>query len=243
MKLALIAVVSCLALSVKSASFVTSLGIPSGQSTTNALLPYYMYKNMPVIDVQSFDLVCRTPDMDTPVRSAFSITAGSTIRVNWDTKTASPYSTIMPYGPCSYWLAPYASKGKGKVWSKIHENTYKGDDTKADWCTVTIQEKGYYDVKIPEGLAPGKYYLRSEVIDLDGARGNTPYQDFTAGARFHVNCAVLDITGTGTALLKSPISIMEAYKPYYKTTFFPTTMKNSQFKMPGGKSPYADDTA
>ncbi|KAJ2736742.1 hypothetical protein IW152_000496 [Coemansia sp. BCRC 34962] len=234
--------VSCLALSAKAVSFVKSIGIPNSPKYDNTPLPYNMYKNMPVIDVQSFDLVCRTPDMSVPV-TAFPIAAGSTVRVVWNVETKSPYSTINPYGPCSFWLAPYSSGGKGKVWSKIHENTYKGDDTKADWCTVFIQEYGYYDVKIPAGIAPGKYYLRSEVIDLDGARGNTPYQDFTAGARFHVNCNVLEITGSGTASLKSPVSIMEAYKPYYKTVFFPTTMKNSQFKMPGGKSPYADDTA
>ncbi|KAJ2688765.1 hypothetical protein IWW39_001980 [Coemansia spiralis] len=239
MKLVLIALVSCLALSVKSATFVKSIGLPDGESSPNALLPHPQYKSMPVIDVQSFDLVCRTPDMNAAVKKPLSVAAGGKVRLTWDAEAKSPYSGSNPYGPCSFWLAPVSSKGKGKVWSKIHEFTFSEGGGAAHWCSTSIVANTYYDVDIPAEIAPGKYYLRSEVIDIDGTRDKSHYLDFTAGARFHVNCAVLDITGMGAAPLKSPISIMESYRPYYKSVLFPSTKKNSEFKMPGGASPYA----
>ncbi|KAJ2024800.1 hypothetical protein GGI10_006385 [Coemansia sp. RSA 2530] len=238
MKLALIAVISCLALSVKSASYVKAIGAPNSPSYDYTPLPYTMYKNFPVIDVLSFDLVCRTPDMSVTTKP-FSTAAGSTIRVVWETLELSPYSKLKPYGPCSFWLAPYSSKGEGKVWSKIQEITIEETSKGPAWCSAFIQELGYRDVVIPKGIAPGKYYLRSEVIDLDGARGKSYYQDYTSGARYHVNCNLIEITGKGTASLKSPVSILEAYQEFHRKPLFPSTMKNGDLKMPGGPSPYA----
>ncbi|KAJ2736743.1 hypothetical protein IW152_000497 [Coemansia sp. BCRC 34962] len=196
-----------------------------------------MYKHMPVIDVQSFDLVCRTPDMNATA-AFFPIADGSTLRVTWDVETPSPYSNLTPNGPCSFWLAPYSSKGKGKVWSKIHQFTYKGNDDACKWCSSFIKDKGYYDVPLPKGIAPGKYYFRAEVIDHNGARDKSNYLDFTAGAHYYVDCNLIEITGTGTDSLKSPISIMDAYKKYYKTPLFPSTMKNTEFVMPGDDAPF-----
>ncbi|KAJ2027521.1 hypothetical protein IWW57_002567, partial [Coemansia sp. S610] len=168
MKLALIALVSCLALSVKSATFVKSIGLPDGASSPDALLPYSQYASMPALDVQSFDLICRTPDMSAAVKKPLSVAAGGKVRLTWDAEAKSPYSGDDPVGPCTFWLAPVSSKGKGKVWSKIGQYKYLGDDSAANWCSAFIQTSGnHYDLDIPKDIAPGKYYLRSELIDLE----------------------------------------------------------------------------
>ncbi|KAJ2022758.1 hypothetical protein H4218_001936 [Coemansia sp. IMI 209128] len=241
MKLALIALVSCLALSVKSVSYMGGISTPethATQWTDSANLPTFANKNVPVYDVQSTDLICRSPDM-TFAAKPFAIEAGKNIRVTWasDPK-AWPLVDVLPKGPCTFWLAPVSSKGIGKVWSKIYEYTNNGKDgDETKWCSDAITTKGYYDVLIPSEIAKGTYILRSEIIDIVDASVSN-YDDYSMGPRFYPNCLLLDITGTETAPLKSPVSILDVYKPYYKKPLLPKTVKSSQFKLPS-PAPYA----
>ncbi|KAJ2058919.1 hypothetical protein GGI17_004747 [Coemansia sp. S146] len=167
---------------------------------------------------------------------AYGIAAGKTIRITWATEDKGPYANIDPVGPCSFWLAPFTSKGIGKVWSKIHEYANDGTDDKTNWCSAQLATKGYFDFVIPSDIAPGKYILRSELINILGA-SVANYDDFTSGPEFYSNCQVLEVTGSGTAPLKNPVSILEAYKKYYKTPLFPKGTKNSKFAFPG-PAPY-----
>ncbi|KAJ2834919.1 hypothetical protein FBU31_001719 [Coemansia sp. 'formosensis'] len=236
MKLALIAIVSCMALSVKSLNFAEKVagavpGADNYNPVSTAFLPYYDIPDIPVMDVQSTDLICRSPDMTAAV-TPFSIDAGNDIRIWFNDKKVSPYAGIPPVGPCSFWLAPVASNGVGKVWTKIHEYTNDGNE-KTNWCSAKIVNNGgYYQFTIPSEITPGTYILRTELIDILGA-SKTNYDDFTMGPRFHSNCLVVKITGKGTSPLKNPVSIMDVYKPYNKTPMLPTTMANSAFKLPG----------
>ncbi|KAJ2755942.1 hypothetical protein GGI19_001236 [Coemansia pectinata] len=192
---------------------------------------------MPVVDVQSTDLICRTHDM-TYKAEPFAIEAGQDIRITWSKeKMTSPYTGIDPVGPCVFWLSPLEKKGVGKVWSKIHEYTNDGGEDAANWCSAKIvNSKNYYDFTIPGEIIPGKYLLRTEIIDIISA-GKTNYDDFTMGPHFYSNCLVLDITGNGTAPLKNPVSIIDVYKPYYKKPFYVEGTKNNLFKLPG-PAPY-----
>ncbi|KAJ1918119.1 hypothetical protein GGI09_004541 [Coemansia sp. S100] len=238
MKLALIAIVSCMALSVKSMTHVTGIGLEGKSATAEALLPAEMHPRMPVIDVQSTDLICRTSSMSAKVKPLV-VEAGTNIGLVWDTKNTSPYTDAHPHGPCTFWLAPYASKGTGQVWSKFQEFKFEGDNDSAKWCTDKILDKGYYVLNIPAYIGKGKYYLRTEIIDITDAQ-KTNYEDFTAGPRFHSNCMVLEVTSNSTAPLKNPVNILEAYKKYYKTPLFPKGTANSNFTLPG-PAPYSGD--
>ncbi|KAJ2099347.1 hypothetical protein GGI09_002832 [Coemansia sp. S100] len=238
MKLALIALVSCMALSVKSVTYMGGVTTPETHATNwynKSLLPNYANRNVPVLDVQSTDLICRSPDMTAEV-APYSMAAGKTIRVTFATEDKGPYANIDPVGPCSFWLAPLASKGVGKVWSKIHEYANDGKSEKSNWCSAELSKKGYFDFVIPADITPGKYILRSELINILAA-GTTNYADFTSGPEFYSSCLVLDITGSGTAALKTPVSILEAYKSYYKTPLFPKGTKDNKFAFPG-PAPY-----
>ncbi|KAJ2728549.1 hypothetical protein IW152_005940, partial [Coemansia sp. BCRC 34962] len=168
----------------------------------------------------------------------FEIEAGKNIRLTWASDPETwPFADVQPKGPCAFWLAPVSSKGVGKVWSKIYEYTNNGKDDDIKWCSDAIAaNKGFYDILIPSGIAKGTYILRSEIIDIRDASVSN-YNDFSMGPRFHSNCLLLEITGTGTTPLKSPVSILEVYKPYYKKPLLPKTVKNGEFKLPG-PSPY-----
>ncbi|KAJ2890122.1 hypothetical protein GGI21_006293, partial [Coemansia aciculifera] len=61
---------------------------------------------MPIIDVTSTDLICRSPDM-TDKRTPFAATAGEVVRVTWGAEG----STTPLKGPCSFWLAKQSSGG------------------------------------------------------------------------------------------------------------------------------------
>ncbi|KAJ2039222.1 hypothetical protein H4S04_008168 [Coemansia sp. S16] len=237
MKLALIALVSCMALSVKSHTFAEFVSIAGGDAKTKPFLPRYLRPNIPVVDVQSADIICRSPDM-TFKAEPFTIEAGKEIHITWsDTKKTSPYSGNNPTGPCVFWLSPLEKKGVGKVWSKVHEYTNDGKASDSAWCTSKIAtDGGYYGFIIPEDIIPGKYLLRTEIIDLLEAYVSN-YEDYAMGAHFYSDCLVLDITGSGNATLKNPVSIMDVYKPFYKKAMFPIGSNDSKFTLPG-PAPY-----
>ncbi|KAJ2068410.1 hypothetical protein GGI03_003156 [Coemansia sp. RSA 2337] len=242
MKLALIALVSCMALSVKSHTYAEFVSIPEGAVTTKAFLPSYARPHIPVVDVQSTDIICRSPDM-TFKAEPFAIEAGQEIRITWSTsKPTSPYAGIDPVGPCAFWLSPLEKKGVGKVWSKIYEYTNDGEEKATNWCSAKIvNSNNFLDFPIPEDIIPGKYLLRTEIIDILGGE-KTNYADFTMGPHFYSNCLVLDITGNGTAPLKNPVSILDVYKPYYKKPFYTEGTKNKDFTLPG-PAPYTKGKA
>ncbi|KAJ2111359.1 hypothetical protein IW146_005414 [Coemansia sp. RSA 922] len=62
------------------------------------------------------------------------------------------------------------------------------------------------------------------------------------GAHFYSDCLVLDITGSGNATLKNPVSILDVYKPYYKKAMFPLGSKDNKFTLPG-PAPYTKGEA
>ncbi|KAJ2641178.1 hypothetical protein GGF44_002238 [Coemansia sp. RSA 1694] len=240
MKVSLIAVMSCLVLSVKSHAYMGGVTTPADVSKWHggATLELYTNKKMPVMDVQSTDLICRSPDM-TDKRVPFSVAAGDTIRLTWDMDNdAAIVERKALLGPCSFWLAKLSSKGLGASWTKIHQQTYDADKTTTEWCTNEIlragsdKKAGTYDLVIPKGIEKGLYLLRSEIIDLTGAAVSN-YDDYTMGARYYPNCLVLDITGDGSSPLKNPVDILNEYKKYYKTPLMTGGLDLTKFKYPG----------
>ncbi|KAJ2823450.1 hypothetical protein GGI24_003676 [Coemansia furcata] len=188
------------------------------------------------MDLQSTDLLCRSPDLTAAV-TPYEIEAGKNIRLTWanDMET-SPYKDVNPNGPCVFWIAPIASKGVGKVWSKIHEYVNDRNEANSNWCTQSINQNGWYDFAIPSDIPTGKYILRSELIDITNAYVSN-YDDFTMGPRFYPGCIVISVTKGGSGPLKNPVSILDVYKPYNKKAMFPKEMKSKDFVLPG-PAPY-----
>ncbi|KAJ2580753.1 hypothetical protein GGH95_002421 [Coemansia sp. RSA 1836] len=234
MKVSLIAAISSLALTAYSQVYVSGVVTMEDYDAkvgwqTKSILPPYKYTNVPVVDVQSTDLICRSSDL-TFKGEPYKVNAGGHLYLNWDTKSVSGATGKAPVGPCSFWLAKQSTKGVGAVWSKIDQYTI-GD--KKEWCSAhIINGSGTYDLTLPSDIAPGVYILRSELIDVSDA-ADSNYDDFTSGARYHSSCVVLDIASKGTSELKNPVDIIKAYKKYYKAPLMPKTVEPSKFVYPG----------
>ncbi|KAJ2741511.1 hypothetical protein GGI20_005138 [Coemansia sp. BCRC 34301] len=245
MKVSLIAIVSCSALVAYAQTFINGVTTPNvSADNKEALLKPYTYPNIPVVDFQSTDLICRSPDLADPNVEPFKIAGGETITLRWDTKMKPGIGSSAISGPCSFWLAKASSKGTGPNWSKLNEFTYDGDAGKPDWCSYKLNRAGdnaYYEFKLPE-LVKGVYYLRAEIIDLNDA-GKTNYDDFTMGSRSYASCLMIEITGDGTETLKKLVDIMDAYKPYYKSkVLLGGNIGNAKFVYPGPVAPQKGPT-
>lgn len=106
-------------------------------------------------------------------------------------------------GPILVWLYKCAGAfsscdGSGSGWFKIDEAGFKGDGTKVFLDSETpsgwdiaklVGGNKQWTSKVPQGLAPGNYLLRHELIALHQA--NAP--------QFYPECAQLVVTGSGTA--------------------------------------------
>ncbi|KAL2165789.1 hypothetical protein VTG60DRAFT_3832 [Thermothelomyces hinnuleus] len=121
---------------------------------------------------------------------------GDTITATWAQWTHSQ-------GPILVWMykcpGDFSScDGSGAGWFKIDEAGFHGDGTTVFLDTETpsgwdiaklVGGNKSWSSKIPEGLAPGNYLVRHELIALHQA--NNP--------QFYPECAQIKVTGSGTA--------------------------------------------
>jgi hypothetical protein len=160
-----------------------------------------------------------------PVTSA----TDSKLRCNGGTSatesaTAAPGDTVTAVwgqwthaqGPILVWMYKCAGAfsscdGSGQGWFKIDEAGFTGDgktvflDTErpSGWKIADlVGGNKQYSSKIPQGLAPGNYLIRHELIALHQA--NAP--------QWYPECAQLVVTGSGTA---QPDSSYKAAIPGY----------------------------
>ncbi|KAL2146617.1 hypothetical protein VTI28DRAFT_3116 [Corynascus sepedonium] len=132
---------------------------------------------------------------------------GDTITANWSQWTHSQ-------GPVLVWMykcpGDFSScDGSGQGWFKIDEGGFTPGDgifldseTPSGWAITKIVGGGGWSSKIPDGLAPGNYLVRHELIALHQA--NAP--------QFYPECAQVTVTGSGTA---EPDSSYKAAIPGY----------------------------
>ena len=67
------------------------------------------------------------------------------------------------------------------------------------------------DVQIPDGLAPGFYLLRSELLALheaDVSHAANPNR----GVQIYISCVQLEVVGNGTTTLPSGVTFPGAYE-------------------------------
>lgn len=118
-------------------------------------------------------------------------------------------------GPILVWMykcsgAFSSCTGDGAGWFKISEAGFSGDgktvflDTEqpSGWAIAKLNGGGRYSTTIPQGLAPGNYLIRHELIALHQA--NAP--------QFYPECAQIVISGSGTS---EPSSSQKASIPGY----------------------------
>ncbi|KIY66381.1 lytic polysaccharide monooxygenase [Cylindrobasidium torrendii FP15055 ss-10] len=159
----------------------------------------------PISDVTSNDIICNggiNPYHEPISDVVITVPAGSTLTAEWHHTLSGADSSdkadpIDPShkGPIISYLAKVDDATQtdvtGLKWFKIHEDGY---DASSDTWAVDklVANGGKVDFKIPDCVAPGQYLLRHELIALHSA-GSYP------GAQFYMECAQLEITGSGSA--------------------------------------------
>ncbi|KAJ2779074.1 hypothetical protein GGI15_003987 [Coemansia interrupta] len=170
---------------------------PSTDPDTQSVLTPHTVQNMPVLNMTSTDLRCRSDALTDPSIASFSVKANDVITLWWEKDSMSPLtgSFAAPMGPCTVYLARYASKGNGPQWFNVYKNGY----VKGRWCSQTINElnNGGLNVRIPSDILYGTYLLRAEIIDLTNAK-MTNEDDYTQGAGFFSNCIKIEIDSDGS---------------------------------------------
>ncbi|KAK4152736.1 glycoside hydrolase [Chaetomidium leptoderma] len=160
----------------------------------------------PVTSATDSKLRCNGGKSATEVATA---APGDSISATWSQWTHSQ-------GPILVWMykcsgAFSACDGSGAGWFKIDEGGFSGDgktvflDTErpSGWkIAELVGGNKQWTSKIPQGLAPGNYLVRHELIALHQA--NSP--------QFYPECAQVAISGSGTA---QPDSSYKAAIPGY----------------------------
>lgn len=164
--------------------------------------------NAPVKDLKSSAVACNLNGANA-VSSFVTVPAGATIEPEWQHDNRGDDIIDGSHkGPIVAYLAPYESNGVGQVWVKISQENYDG----TQWPVDKIKaNKGRHSVKIPAGLAPGKYLFRTEILALH--ESDTLFsQDPARGIQLYPSCSQITITGSGKTTLPGGVSFPGAYK-------------------------------
>jgi lytic cellulose monooxygenase (C1-hydroxylating) len=138
-----------------------------------------------VTDVTSPDVICHKSAE--PGSSSFTVTAGDTITLQWNTWPDSHSGPVIDY------LAPvngdFESISKSSLlFTKIAEAGLSG----GKWAANELIANGFkWQTTIPSSIAPGNYVLRHEILALHEAQR-------VGGTQFYPQCINIEVTGSGT---------------------------------------------
>ncbi|PVI08296.1 lytic polysaccharide monooxygenase [Periconia macrospinosa] len=146
--------------------------------------------NEPILSPTNTSLACNAPG--DPARAYIPITAGQTI-------TAVYMYWIHTVGPMIAWMArcPHddchaAADATALSWFKIGQRGLESGTIETGvWFQGSFSRwdggPSLWGEKVPEGLEPGRYLVRHEVVSLHSARK----------PQFYVQCAHLEVSGEG----------------------------------------------
>lgn len=153
-------------------------------------------------------MTCNFDGLATTSSSYAPVTAGSTVTAHYNVlqftlTTVDKTIWAHQYGPVLVYLArcPEDScegfDGSGAVWFKIAQFGLAAEavSLRGPWMQASMLtgvDATGVPVTIPKNLRPGRYLIRHEVINLQSNAGD--------GAQFYVECAQLNVEGTGERL-------------------------------------------
>ncbi|KAJ2008076.1 hypothetical protein H4R26_000420 [Coemansia thaxteri] len=200
------------------------------------MFPRFAVPEMPVMDMNSDAMTCRTYDMSTLPRSVLQVTSEDSLKLTWFAEDRTPISTFEVkdqeiWGPCLVYFAPAKSTSKNK-WFKIYEEA----GTESQWCSQrVVSNKGSLVVPMNLDIPSGQYIFRAEVIGLNMAKVSNE-DDASMGAQFFSNCGMLNYTSSGT---QETMPAGVAFPGFYKYTdkksllVDPMKTKSKSYKPPG----------
>lgn len=167
-------------------------GIPSGASPNAVGWKAANQDNGFVLssDMNSPDIICHKSA--TPVASAATVAAGSSVTLVWNTWPDSHHGPIIDYIAAT--SGDFASVNKESLqFAKIAESGLISGSNPGRWATEELLANGLaHTVQIPISLAPGNYILRHEILALHEANQAGKCQAYP-------QCINLIVTGSGTA--------------------------------------------
>lgn len=207
--------------------------------------------NNPLEDLSSTDMACNVGG-DKGVKGIIDVPAGANLTFEfkaslWD--MSRPRLEPGHKGPCAVYLKKVenaeTAKGSGNGWFKIFED---GVDAKGQWCTTRLTPTGKLVTKLPEGLAPGDYLAKPELLALHNALegtlrptpsqhptllGNSP-NTYPGRPQFFTSCMQIRVSGSGTLVPESTVSIPGYIKKTDKgVTFNIYSGKPAGYEIPG----------
>lgn len=206
--------------------------------------------NQPLEDLSSNDIACNVGG-DKGVTDVLDVPAGANLTFEFK---ASLFDKSKPRlepghkGPCAVYLkkvdSAKSAKGSGDGWFKIFED---GVDSKGEWCTTRLTPTGKLETKLPEGLAPGEYLAKPELLALHNALEGTisptyalfvekPTNSITGRPQFFTSCMQIKVSGSGNLVPESTVSIPGYIKKGdASVTYSIYSKKAAAYTMPGPK--------
>ncbi|RPA86666.1 hypothetical protein BJ508DRAFT_119008 [Ascobolus immersus RN42] len=165
--------------------------------------------NSPVRDLDSIDLRCNILG-DTPAPDTIKVAPGDTVTFEWGHRSREAGDQIIPsshHGPGVVYISP--DPPVGPSWVKIWE---KGEYAKNKWFATgeLVEKKGLHSLKIPNGLKPGYYLLRPELITLHEAEVSHQ-SNKNRGVQLYMACIQIEVTGNGNVALPNGVAIPGVY--------------------------------
>ena len=151
----------------------------------------------PLTDPTSPTLTCNNAGTSVPSSFHAPLPAGSTIRTSWRSVDTG-FGWVHTLGPLTAYMASCGldctsiTDTSSLQWFKIAEEGLRPGYAVGDapgWFQDDLWENqrvDHWDVRVPEGLRPGRYMVRHEIINLE-----------LSPAQFYPNCAHLEVSGEG----------------------------------------------
>jgi len=168
----------------------------------------------PIQDVNDAEFACNK-GITHKDSTIINIPAGARVGSWWGHVIGGPQGSNDPdnpiaashKGPISVYLAKVSNAAtsgtSGLSWFKIAED---GLDSSGKWAVDRmIAGSGWNYFTLPSCVAPGNYLMRVELLALHSAYSS-------GGAQFYMECAQINVTGSGTSTGANFVSFPGAYK-------------------------------
>jgi cellulase len=168
----------------------------------------------------------------TPGALHVNTTAGDTLKLQWNEWPVSHKGPVLTYlAACSGSCA--TAKKEELKWVKIDElgwlNSSGYEMLGGTWASDVLIANGFaWVAKVPDGLAPGDYVLRHEILALHVA-------DLLDGAQSYPQCVNIKVGGTGSKKVEGGVLGNQLYKPNDKGILVDIHKKIDGYEIPGPK--------
>ncbi|KAK4042870.1 glycosyl hydrolase family 61-domain-containing protein [Parachaetomium inaequale] len=200
------------------------------------------YSNTPIQNVNSADMACNA-NLQLLDSTVIKVPAGARVGAWWQHEIGGPSGpndadnpiAASHKGPIMVYLAKVdnaaSASTSGQKWFKIAERGVSNGVWAVD---EMIANNGWHYFDMPSCVAPGQYLMRVELLALHSA-------STAGGAQFYMECAQIEVTGSGTNTGSSgTVSFPGAYPAnhpgivvsIYDSTGQPT-MNGRTYQIPG----------